>query len=76
MDYVTLPGTDLKVSRVCLGTWQLAGSVEKNTSDVTFGAVTQPEAEAIIAAAIESGINFFDCAGPVCWAEGRACMAP
>ena len=62
MDYVTLPGTELRVSRVCLGTWQLAGSVENGTSDITFGSVTQEDAQAIVAAALETGINFFDCA--------------
>ena len=35
MEYVILPGTDLRVSRLCLGTMQLAGSVEKGTSDVS-----------------------------------------
>lgn len=33
MMYTTLPGTDLKVSRICLGTWQFNGG----KADITWG---------------------------------------
>jgi aryl-alcohol dehydrogenase-like predicted oxidoreductase len=62
MQYITLPGTDLRVSRLCLGTMQFAGSVEKGTSDVTWGAIDESTATATILAALDLGINFFDCA--------------
>jgi aryl-alcohol dehydrogenase-like predicted oxidoreductase len=62
MQYVILPGTDLRVSRLCLGTMQFAGSVEKGTSDVTWGSVDESTATATVLAALDLGINFFDCA--------------
>ena len=54
MEYVTLPGTDLKVSRICLGTMQFAGSVEAGTTDVTWGAMDQPTVNATVKAALEA----------------------
>lgn len=60
MERVRLPGTDLEVSRVCLGTWQFSGTSDKK--DVTWGAVEEAQAEATIHAALKAGINFFDTA--------------
>ena len=54
MDKTTLPGTDLLVSLVCLGTMQLAGSVEEGTVDITWGAVSQETATATVVAALVS----------------------
>ena len=62
MEYVTLPGTDLTVSRICLGTMQFAGSIEEGTSDVTWGAIDQHTVNATVEAAIDCGVNFFDAA--------------
>eukprot|EP00929_Paragymnodinium_shiwhaense_P018925 TRINITY_DN13065_c0_g1_i1.p1 TRINITY_DN13065_c0_g1~~TRINITY_DN13065_c0_g1_i1.p1 ORF type:complete len:406 (-),score=48.92 TRINITY_DN13065_c0_g1_i1:106-1323(-) len=62
MPRIVLPGTELEVSRVCLGTMQLAGSVEAGSIDVTWGAVSQETATATILAALRGGINFLDCA--------------
>ena len=36
METITLPRTDLTVSRVCLGTMQFAGSKEAGTCDKTW----------------------------------------
>jgi aryl-alcohol dehydrogenase-like predicted oxidoreductase len=50
MDYTTLPNTDIKVSKICLGT-------------MTFGEQnTEAESHAQMDFAFESGINFFDTA--------------
>jgi|EP01046_Picozoa_sp_COSAG06_P032183 aryl-alcohol dehydrogenase-like predicted oxidoreductase len=67
MQYITLPGTDLRVSRVCLGTQQLSGSAEDETvgADFTWGAVDQATATATVKAAIDAGITFMDCAEAV-----------
>ena len=62
MDMITLPLTDLRVSRICLGTMQLAGSIEAGSCDVTWGAVDAATATATVLAALDCGINFFDCA--------------
>ena len=60
MEYVTLPGTDLKVSRICVGTMQFAGSVESGTTDVTWGQIDQDTVNATVRRAIAAGVNFFD----------------
>lgn len=50
MEYTTLPNTDMKVSKICLGT-------------MTFGEQnTEAESHAQMDFAFESGINFFDTA--------------
>src|SRR5579871_6462633 len=50
METRTLGGTDLKVSRLCLGT-------------MTFGAqVDEPTAASMVDLCLEQGINFFDTA--------------
>ncbi|MEM4763225.1 MAG: aldo/keto reductase [Desulfurococcaceae archaeon] len=53
MEYTNLGWTDLKISRIGLGTWQFSE---------TWGVVNYESAKAVIAKAIESGINFFDTA--------------
>ena len=54
MHYRTLGRTGLKISVVGLGTWQFGGEWGHD--------FTQPEVDAIFAAAAESGINFIDTA--------------
>lgn len=53
MQYTTLGETDLEVSRICFGTWQLGGD---------WGEIDVAEARAAIHRALELGINFFDTA--------------
>jgi len=55
MQYTTLPRTDLKVSRVAMGCWALAG-------DMTWGPQDEAAGIAGIHAALDAGINFFDTA--------------
>jgi aryl-alcohol dehydrogenase (NADP+) len=58
VDLRTLPGTDLAVSRVCLGT-------------MTFGAqADEPAAADMVAAALDRGVNFIDTANV--YAGGRS----
>ena len=59
MDYTHLGRTGLRVSRVCLGT-------------MNFGPETdEPDAHAIMDAAHEYGINFFDTANVYGWGENK-----
>jgi aryl-alcohol dehydrogenase-like predicted oxidoreductase len=53
MQKIKLGATDLKVSRVCLGTWQFGGE---------WGAIDEDDAIATVARARELGIDFFDTA--------------
>jgi aryl-alcohol dehydrogenase-like predicted oxidoreductase len=53
MEKVTLGRSELKVSRICLGTWELGGE---------WGPVDTKAATATIHSARELGINFFDTA--------------
>lgn len=60
MEYITLGSTDLRVSRICLGTMQFAGSGDK--PDTTWGSITQQEVTDTIGAVLAAGVNFIDCA--------------
>lgn len=53
MDYTRLGETELEVSRICFGTWQLGGE---------WGPIDVDDAIAAIRRALELGINFFDTA--------------
>src|SRR5204862_2566665 len=53
MDYTSLGKTDLRVSRVCFGTWQFGGD---------WGSTEERESSEAIRRALELGINFFDTA--------------
>ncbi|MFW6331336.1 MAG: aldo/keto reductase [Gemmatimonadota bacterium] len=53
MEYVRLGETDLEVSRICFGTWQLGGE---------WGTIEEDEAIAAMRRALELGVNFFDTA--------------
>lgn len=53
MEYARLGETELEVSRVCFGTWQLGGE---------WGGLDVDAAKAAIRRALDLGINFFDTA--------------
>ncbi|MBA2793688.1 MAG: aldo/keto reductase, partial [Thermoleophilaceae bacterium] len=53
MEFVTLGRTDLRVSRICFGTWQFGGDWGQTDLERSTGAVRR---------ALELGINFFDTA--------------
>jgi aryl-alcohol dehydrogenase-like predicted oxidoreductase len=53
MDYRTFGRTDLRVSRICFGTWSFGGE---------WGDVQTADAEAAVRTALDLGINFFDTA--------------
>lgn len=55
MRYTRLPGTELKVSVIAMGSWALAG-------DMTWGDQSEAESIAATRAALDAGINFFDAA--------------
>ncbi|OQV22078.1 putative General stress protein 69 [Hypsibius exemplaris] len=58
MLYETLPGSDLKVSRVCLGTWQFNGGA----ADLTWNPQDVKVSKDIVNKALSEGINFIDTA--------------
>lgn len=53
-----MKGTDLKVSPVCLGTWQF----NDNGKDIQWKSQSVEESKAIVDKCLEMGINFFDTA--------------
>jgi aryl-alcohol dehydrogenase-like predicted oxidoreductase len=55
-------GTDMKVSEIGLGCWQLGGS--------DWGSIDEKSARQILTTAVESGINFFDTADV--YGDGRS----
>ncbi|XP_076094143.1 1-deoxyxylulose-5-phosphate synthase YajO-like isoform X1 [Mytilus galloprovincialis] len=55
---ITIPGTDLNVSRICLGTWQFNDNKETNA----WEAQSEEVSRAIVTKCLEVGINFFDTA--------------
>jgi len=58
MDRILLKGTDLKVSPVCLGTWQF----NDGTENIQWPVQTAEESKAIVDKCFDIGINFFDTA--------------
>jgi aryl-alcohol dehydrogenase-like predicted oxidoreductase len=58
MEYRYLGNSGLKVSEICLGVMTFGGDVVNNE----LATVSQKEADAITAAALDFGINFFDTA--------------
>jgi 1-deoxyxylulose-5-phosphate synthase len=58
MEYVTLTGTGLRVSRACMGTMTFGGQAD------------EPASFAMVDRALEAGINFFDTAD--IYTEGRS----
>ena len=57
-----LGNTDLLVSEIGLGCWQLGGLTTINDISITYGDVNEKTAENIISRALELGINTFDTA--------------
>lgn len=55
MRYTNLPGTDLRVSVIAMGSWALAG-------DMAWGEQSERDSLAAARAAIDAGITFFDTA--------------
>lgn len=55
MRYTLLPGTDLRVSVIAMGSWALAG-------DMAWGDQSEGDSVASARAAVDAGINFFDTA--------------
>lgn len=66
MELVQLPGSDLKVSPICIGTWQFNAGISNNTWD----AQTEELSKKIIDKAFDVGINFFDTAEAYPRSEG------
>lgn len=62
MQYTRLGQTELKVSRVCFGTWQVGGD---------WGEVDAERAKAAARHALELGINFFDTAQGYGWGRSE-----
>jgi len=58
MEHIQLKGTDLKVSPVCLGTWQF----NDGCTNIQWPVQTAEESKAIVDKCFELGINFFDTA--------------
>jgi len=57
-----LGNTDLSVSEIGLGCWQLGGLTTINDISITYGDVNEKTADEIICRALELGINAFDTA--------------
>jgi aryl-alcohol dehydrogenase-like predicted oxidoreductase len=55
MRYTTIPGTELRVSVIAMGSWALAG-------DMAWGDQSEGDSIAAARAAVDAGINFFDTA--------------
>lgn len=55
MRYTTLPGTNLRVSVIAMGSWALAG-------DMAWGAQSERDSLEAARAAVDAGITFFDTA--------------
>jgi aryl-alcohol dehydrogenase-like predicted oxidoreductase len=66
MRYTRLGTTDLEVSRICLGTWELGGG---------WGPTDADEARLAVSRALELGINFFDTASAYGWGASEAFLA-
>jgi aryl-alcohol dehydrogenase-like predicted oxidoreductase len=62
MQQTRLGQTELRVSRVCFGTWQAGGD---------WGGIDNEEAEAAVRRALELGINFFDTAQAYGWGRSE-----
>ena len=61
MEYVTLPHTDLRVSRLCLGCQQFSSAGATATHKI-WDSMDEDVALATVKEALDSGINFLDTA--------------
>ncbi|GAB1603561.1 uncharacterized protein LOC115216743 [Argonauta hians] len=66
MELKTLPGTDIAVSPLCIGTWQFNNGITNNTWEPQ----TEELSNSIVDKAFEVGINFFDTAEAYPRSEG------
>lgn len=66
MEYVTLGKSGLRVSRICLGTWQLGGA---------WGAVDYEAATEAVRRALDVGVTFFDTAQAYGWGSSEWLLA-
>jgi aryl-alcohol dehydrogenase-like predicted oxidoreductase len=57
MEQIQLGGSNLKVSRLCVGCWSFGGE-----ADSYWGRQDQGEVDALVAEALDRGVNFFDTA--------------
>ncbi|KAG2476958.1 MAG: hypothetical protein NPMRth3_2800001, partial [Nitrosopumilales archaeon] len=57
-----LGNTDLSVSEIGLGCWQLGGLTTINDISITYGDVNEKTTQKIISRALELGVNTFDTA--------------
>ncbi|RZD44414.1 MAG: hypothetical protein CXT78_06605 [Thaumarchaeota archaeon] len=62
MNYRKLGKTELTVSEIGLGCWELGGETTINDIPLTYGKVSEKSASKIIQTAIKMGINTFDTA--------------
>ena len=54
MEFATIPGTSLSVSRVAIGTWAIGGWM--------WGGTDEKDSIAVIRRALDSGVNLIDTA--------------
>ncbi len=66
MEYTRLGETELEVSRICFGTWQLGGE---------WGALDMDDAKAAVRRALDLGINFFDTAQAYGFGKSESVLA-
>jgi aryl-alcohol dehydrogenase-like predicted oxidoreductase len=62
MQYTRLGQTEMRVSRICFGTWQAGGE---------WGEIDTQQAKAAVRRALELGINFFDTAQGYGWGRSE-----
>ena len=68
MEMISLPNTELKVSRIIAGCMGLGGGWEK---DVVLGESQETQAEDFLAKALDLGINYFDHADIYAWGKAE-----
>ena len=66
MEYLELGRSGLRVSRICLGTWQFGGD---------WGSVERDDAIAAVRAALDQGVTFFDTAQAYGFGKSEALLA-
>jgi aryl-alcohol dehydrogenase-like predicted oxidoreductase len=66
MEYLELGRSGLRVSRICLGTWQFGGD---------WGSVERDDALAAVRAALDQGVTFFDTAQAYGFGASEALLA-
>lgn len=67
MEFITIPGTALRASRIALGTWSIGGS--------EWGGSDETESIRAIHAALDLGVNLFDTAPSTAMASPKKCWA-